>query len=107
MNYRKKHTGRFDNPELKNMLPAKIHQHFLDGQIWIDGDAAFHRRVSVPTLLVYGMRDKVVSMIEECEMERTIPRAFLELIPTAGHMVMWDEPRKFNRMIIKFLQSWT
>jgi len=103
---RKKGIGRFDNPDLRHVLPKSVHQHILDGQLWVDGDAAFHRRISVPTLLVYGMRDTVVSLIEECEMERTIPKAFLELLPTAGHMVMWDEPHKFNRMLMKFIQAW-
>ena len=27
-----------------------------------------------PTLLVYGMRDTLISLVEECEMERTIPK---------------------------------
>lgn len=51
--------GRFDNPELNHILPTLIHKHVINGQIWQDGDSGFYRRVSVPTLLVFGMKDKV------------------------------------------------
>lgn len=99
--------GRFDNPELKHVLPATIHGNILSGQVWPEGDSAFYRRITVPTLLTYGMRDKVVTLVEECEMERTIPKSFLELIDSAGHMVMLDEPEKLNKMLCKFIQSWS
>ncbi|ODN04306.1 Abhydrolase domain-containing protein 8 [Orchesella cincta] len=99
--------GRFDNPELKHILPPSIHENVLSGQVWQDGDSAFYRRVTVPTLLVYGMRDKVVTLVEECEMERTIPKSFLELIDSAGHMVMLNDPEKLNKMMCKFIQSWS
>jgi len=79
----------------------------LNGQIWPDGDPAFYRRITVPTLLVYGMRDKVVNLVEECEMERTVTKSFLELIETAGHMIMWDEPKKLNKMLYKFIETWS
>jgi len=98
--------GRFDNPELKHILPPSIHLNVLSGQVW-DGDSSWYRRVTVPTLLVYGMRDKVVTLVEECEMERTIPKSFLELIDSAGHMVMLNEPERLNKMMCKFIQSWS
>ena len=75
-------------------------------QVWPEGDAGFHRRVTVPTLLVYGMRDTLVSLVEECEMERTIPKSYLELVPTAGHHVMLDEPRQLAIMAHKFIEKW-
>jgi abhydrolase domain-containing protein 8 len=79
----------------------------LSGQVWSDGDSAFYRRIIVPTLLVYGMKDKVVNLVEECEMERTIPKSFLEIIDSAGHMVMFEEPHRLNKMLGKFVQSWS
>jgi len=99
-------SGRFDNPEFQHVLPSNIHRYVLNGQIWSDGDSAFYRRVTAPTLLVYGMKDKVVNLVEVCEMERTIPKSFLEVIDSAGHMVMVEEPVKLNRMMAKFIQSW-
>ena len=67
------------------------------------GDASFHRKLGVPTLLVYGMKDPLVSLVEMCEMERTIPKAYLELIPLAGHMLMQDQFEELNIMLKKFI----
>ena len=55
-------------------VPSYVFKYVMLGQIWPEGDAGFHRRIGVPTLLVYGMRDTLVSLVEECEMERTIPK---------------------------------
>ena len=47
---------------------------------------------------MYGLKDPLVSLVEMCEMERTIPKAYLELVPLAGHMVMSECPRDLNLM---------
>lgn len=39
-------------------------------------------------------------------MERTIPKSFLEVIDSAGHLVQIEEPVKLNKMVAKFIQSW-
>lgn len=87
-------------------VPGYVFKHMMTGQVWPEGDAGFHRRVSCPTLLVYGMRDNLVSLVEECEMERTLPKAYLELIPTAGHCVMLDTPVQLNTMAHRFIKKW-
>ena len=88
-------------------VPGYVLQHVMVGQVWPEGDAGFHRRVTVPTLLVYGMRDCLVSLVEECEMERTLPKAYLELVPGAGHAVMLDTPEILNTMTARFINKWT
>lgn len=87
-------------------LPLYVIQYLTKGQVWPEGDIVFHKQITVPTLLVYGMKDPFVTLVEECEMERTIPRAFLELIPEAGHLLMVDVPDKLNDMVYKFLRRW-
>lgn len=59
-------------------VPSYVFKYVMLGQVWPEGDAGFHRRISVPTLLVYGMRDSLVSLVEECEMERTIPKVITQ-----------------------------
>ena len=49
------------------------------------------------------MKDPLVSLVEMCEMERTIPKAYLELIPLAGHMLMQDQSQDLNVMLKKFI----
>ena len=58
-------------------VPSYVFKYVMLGQVWPEGDAGFHRRITAPTLLVYGMRDTLVSLVEECEMERTIPKVTL------------------------------
>lgn len=88
-------------------MPPHILEYLVTGQHWTEGDAAFHRRIMVPTLLVHGLQDKNVTLVQECEMERTIPRAYLELLPNAGHMSMIETPEHLTHMITCFLEMWS
>lgn len=45
-------------------------KYVLDGMIWPEGDYVFHRKICTPTLLVHGLRDSKVSLVQECQMER-------------------------------------
>lgn len=53
-------------------LPTYVQNNLAVGQSWVEGDVAFHRKIVVPTLLVHGLKDKFVSLVEMCEMERVI-----------------------------------
>lgn len=93
--------------EEENSVPPHIRDYLIEGQYWPEGDASFHRRILVPTLLVHGLQDRNITLVQECEMERTIPRAFLELLPDAGHMSMLEVPEHLTHMISCFLEMWT
>lgn len=51
-------------------VPRHIVTHISQGHVWPEGDAAFHRRIVAPTLLVHGMKDQHITLVQECEMER-------------------------------------
>lgn len=51
-------------------LPSYVRHHIAMGQTWLEGDVAFHRKIVMPTLLVHGLKDPFVSLVEMCEMER-------------------------------------
>lgn len=55
--------------EPKEQQPSHM-QFMLEGMIWPEGDYTFHRRISLPTLIIHGLRDNMVSLVQECEMER-------------------------------------
>jgi hypothetical protein len=42
----------------------------MRGQDWLDGDEVFHRLLNVATLLVYGVKDQLVSLEDEQDMEK-------------------------------------
>lgn len=87
-------------------VPRHIVDHIAQGHVWPEGDAAFHRRIVAPTLLVHGMKDQHITLVQQCEMERTIPRSFLEVIPEAGHWAMLETPSHLSHMILCFIDWW-
>ncbi|KAK3923128.1 Protein ABHD8 [Frankliniella fusca] len=87
-------------------VPRHIVEHIAQGHVWPEGDAAFHRRITAPTLLVHGMKDQHITLVQQCEMERTIPRSFLEVIPEAGHWAMLETPSHLSHMILCFIDWW-
>ena len=50
--------------------PPYVLRHILRGQKWPEGDMAFHRRITVPVLLLHGLRDENVALVHMCEMEK-------------------------------------
>lgn len=37
--------------------------------MWKEGDEAYHQKLTVPVLLIYGSKDKLVTLEEELHME--------------------------------------
>ncbi|KAK7078439.1 Protein abhd8 [Halocaridina rubra] len=86
--------------------PRYVLEYVAKGQDWPEGDVAFHRRITAPTLLLHGMKDDRVGLVEMCEMEKTIPRAFLEMITGSGHDIMTDTPLEVCHSIHRFIKRW-
>ncbi len=63
------------------------------------------RRVSAPTLVVWGEHDGIVPLAIGERLARLIPRAELAVIPGAGHNPMWDRPAEFDRLVVGFLSG--
>lgn len=61
------------------------------------------KRITAPTLLVFGDRDNLIPSAMGEAMNRLIPTSRLEIIEGAGHVLMWDHPRTFNHLVLDFL----
>jgi 2-hydroxy-6-oxonona-2,4-dienedioate hydrolase len=61
--------------------------------------------ITVPTLVIWGERDRLIAPSIGRRIAAAIPGARLELIPRAGHTPMWDAPRAFNDAIGPFLEG--
>lgn len=62
--------------------------------------------ISCPTLLLVGQLPQIPQvMLHAFEMRWRIPRAQLEMIPMAGHLVHWDNPDAFNRAVSSFVNG--
>ena len=54
-------------------------------------------RIDVPTLLLWGERDGIVSTSYGEAWRAEIPGARMEVIPNAGHFPHWEQPQGFRR----------
>src|SRR4051812_38813992 len=56
-------------------------------------------QVRVPTLLIYGLKDKLVDPRTSARAARTYPGARLVLLPDSGHVAMMENPEEVARAI--------
>ena len=59
--------------------------------------------VSVPTLVVWGMRDQALLPGNLDGLEACVPDLRIERLPNASHWVMHEEPGRLNRLIRDFI----
>ena len=59
--------------------------------------------VQAPTLLVYGLRDKLVDPRTSARAARTFPRSQLLVLPDSGHVAQMEHPEVVATAVRKFL----
>jgi pimeloyl-ACP methyl ester carboxylesterase len=62
-------------------------------------------QIAAPTLVVAGTDDAVVPVRNAELLAAALPRARLDLIPGAGHLVFIEEAERFNQDVMHFLQA--
>jgi pimeloyl-ACP methyl ester carboxylesterase len=60
-------------------------------------------RISVPTLVITGADDTLISPTESEKLAQAIPGSQLNIIPHAGHLVASEQPDKFNYVLEEWL----
>jgi pimeloyl-ACP methyl ester carboxylesterase len=60
--------------------------------------------ITSPTLILVGEHNRRTHA-QARQMRNLIPRAELQVIPRAGHMLNWDNPEAFNETIAAFLRQ--
>ncbi len=76
--------------------------------LWPVGDTRLARRlhrVTQPTLLVFGQDDRVLPSPYRRRFQRAQPRARLEVVEGAGHLVDLDAPQTLAGLVEEFLSS--
>jgi len=64
---------------------------------------AMAARVQAPTLLVYGMRDKLVDPLTSRRAARTFPHNRLVVLPFSGHVAQMEHPEIVARAVAELL----
>jgi len=63
------------------------------------------RQLRMPVLLLWGEHDPLVPLTYARQMLEEMPQAKLKVIPRAGHIPMWENPRAFNEALLSFLDE--
>jgi pimeloyl-ACP methyl ester carboxylesterase len=61
--------------------------------------------IEIPTLVVWGLNDKVVPVEAALGYHRLIPRSRLEIFERTGHVPMIERPARFNGLVGEFIKS--
>lgn len=59
-------------------------------------------RIRIPTLLVWGEQDRIVTPEYGERLRTAIPGAAMEVIPDAGHFPHWEQPERFADAVARF-----
>ena len=68
---------------------------------------SFLERIPHETLVICGDDDPLVPVANGEMLARLIPRAQLEVVEQAGHLLLWDDAKTVSRRIRRFLNSET
>ncbi|HKD16154.1 MAG TPA: alpha/beta fold hydrolase [Candidatus Angelobacter sp.] len=60
-------------------------------------------KLRIPTLLIWGARDKAVDPRSGAALQKHLPNSELKLIQGAGHLPFEEKPEEFNRLTLEFL----
>ncbi|AWK71314.1 hydrolase [Rhodococcus oxybenzonivorans] len=63
----------------------------------------FSKFESLPSLLVWGGRDRMIPASHAENLRRVVPHSRVEIFPRAGHFPQLDEPELFFRVLDQFL----
>lgn len=72
-------------------------------ELWEQGDALRLHEIKHPTLVLWGMEDRVFPPEVGRALHGLIAGSRFELIPEAGHMAQWERPEAVNAILLEFL----
>jgi pimeloyl-ACP methyl ester carboxylesterase len=94
-------------PELlrEQIQPGLQSPGFGDSVRAIGGYDTRHRlpEIEIPTLVVWGLEDRIVPVEAAIGYHRLIPESRLELFERTGHMPQLERPARFNRLLDSFI----
>ena len=83
--------------------PRVLYGDFLAGAAF-DGRPLLER-VTIPTLVVHGADDKIVTLEAAEGVARAIAGARLEVLPDAGHIPQLEQADRFNTLLVEFAEA--
>lgn len=65
----------------------------------------FVRRIRVPSLIIWGAQDRLVSVRAGRRMASLMPAAKLHVLPSVGHVPQYEVPERTTDLILRFLDQ--
>ena len=62
-------------------------------------------KITKPTCLIWGAEDKVTPPHVAEEFHKLLPNSELHWLPLCGHAAMWEHPKAFSKIVLKFLKD--
>jgi pimeloyl-ACP methyl ester carboxylesterase len=96
-------------PELlqEQIDPSIRSPGFADSIRAIGGYDTRHRltEIEIPTLVVWGLKDRIVPVEAAIGYHRLIPESRLELFERTGHVPQMERPARFNQLLDAFISG--
>jgi pimeloyl-ACP methyl ester carboxylesterase len=72
---------------------------------WLSDPPFDSAQLAQPALVLWGEHDRWLPLDGGRELAESIPGARLEVVPSAGHMVLEEQPATSNRVLLDFLRE--
>lgn len=87
-------------------VPARVWRAAFSGLFQIE-NGPYRRRITAPTLLIWGDRDALIPGSDVDAIRAGIPHAELLVYPGGGHAMHWETPARVARDIVGFVERAT
>jgi pimeloyl-ACP methyl ester carboxylesterase len=101
-------SGTIEGYSAQFMQPGRVHSILNSLRNWEDDVNALSqaiRRITAPSLLIWGTRDGAVDLRSAEQLRRALPASKLALIEGAGHLPFEETPGEFNRLVLDFVEG--
>lgn len=96
---------RLGNVEARRAFLATLRTVVDTGGQTISAVEKLRAFADIPTMLVWGGRDRLIPLQHGIEAHEAIPGSRLEIFEKAGHFPHLDEPRRFAALLVDFVNS--
>jgi pimeloyl-ACP methyl ester carboxylesterase len=71
----------------------------------VDASDRLYLAQAIPFLIIWGERDPIIPVEHALAAHRLVPGSRLELFPQAGHFPHLDDPLRFVRLLVEFMET--
>jgi pimeloyl-ACP methyl ester carboxylesterase len=85
---------------------SNVNALILVGGVWNDNLRSNINKIKIPTLIIYGEKDKTVGLEPAYNYKRYIEHSLMEIVKNSGHPVYLDNTEEFFQIVSNFLNNY-